>query len=244
MNPSVLSALEFDRVREALASRALTALGVARVLALDPSTDPEDVRARLALTGEGVAFVERDGSLAISAPDDLPALIELIGIADRPLEPLALRGLARFLNSCGEVGSAVCRSGSPALVEVGTRVATFTEETAAVERAIDPAGEVTDRASGALRDIREALRRQRAKLRSSLDSLAKGRDTAKYLQERFARAVTSSTRRLAPQASSTSSTPRSTWRGAWTDAHRIWRVTIASSSWARAIRCSSRRCAT
>jgi DNA mismatch repair protein MutS2 len=44
---------------------------------------------------------------------------------------------------------------------------------------------VTDRASSALKDIREALRRQRAKLRSSLDALAKGRDTAKYLQDQI-----------------------------------------------------------
>ena len=42
-----------------------------------------------------------------------------------------------------------------------------------------------DRASPALRDIRESLRRQRTKLRSTLDALTRGRDTAKYLQDQI-----------------------------------------------------------
>ena len=64
-------------------------------------------------------------------------------------------------------------------------VASFEEEIAAIRRAIDSAGDVADDASPALREIRDALRRQRAKLRSTLEGLIRGRDTAKYLQEQI-----------------------------------------------------------
>src|SRR5207244_10203194 len=49
--------------------------------------------------------------------------------------------------------------------------------------AIDPAGEVVDHASPALKAIRERLRRQRTRLRGTLESFLRGRDTAKYLQD-------------------------------------------------------------
>src|SRR5438270_900371 len=47
----------------------------------------------------------------------------------------------------------------------------------------DPIGEVVDHASPELKAIREQLRRHRSRLRSTLDSFLRGRDTAKYLQE-------------------------------------------------------------
>ena len=56
-------------------------------------------------------------------------------------------------------------------------------EVAAIRRAILPSGDIADNASPALRDIRDALRRQRAKLRSTLEGLT--RDAAKYLQDQI-----------------------------------------------------------
>ena len=58
MQASTLTALEFDRIREILASHALTPLGEARALALEPSTDVEDIRARLTLATEAVRSEE------------------------------------------------------------------------------------------------------------------------------------------------------------------------------------------
>jgi dsDNA-specific endonuclease/ATPase MutS2 len=49
MQAAVLHALEFDRIRDVLASRALTALGQTRLLALEPSAEVGVVLARLAL---------------------------------------------------------------------------------------------------------------------------------------------------------------------------------------------------
>jgi DNA mismatch repair protein MutS2 len=185
MQPAVLRALEFDRIREALASRALTALGRARLSSLEPATDPAVVASALALTSEAVEFERRGNSLGLSAPDDLEGILAQLDVEAEPLEPLALLGLSRLLGSIESVAAASERSGGPGLAAIGRRAASFTTEIQAVTRAIEPTGEISDRASPALREIRDSLRRQRASLRTTLDNLAKGRDTTKYVQDQI-----------------------------------------------------------
>lgn len=184
MHASVLRSLEFDRIRVALARLALTPLGRTRAQALEPLVDRGEIEARLNLTAAAVAFMADGGSLAISAPEDLPTILDLIDVEDQALDPLALRGLARFLASVEAVAGRAGR-GSAALRDITETAASFAVEVAAVERAIDPSGDVNDRASQALHDIREGLRRQRARLRQSLDTLTRGRETAKYLQDQI-----------------------------------------------------------
>jgi len=188
MQPAVLRGVEFDRIREALAREALTPLGEARALALAPSADPREVQARLELAAEAAAFT-RAHSLGIDAPDTLREALGALEIDDRALEPLALLGLARFLSSVEQVTGRILAEraggGVERLAAIARRAATFDDEVAAIRKAVQPSGDVADDASPALRDIREKLRRQRAKLRSTLDGLARGRETAKYLQDQI-----------------------------------------------------------
>src|SRR5439155_4205157 len=71
------------------------------------------------------------------------------------------------------------------LAAIAGGAASFDAEAQAIYRAIESSGDVSDRASPRLREIRESLRRQRAKLRSALEGLTRGRDTAKYLQDQI-----------------------------------------------------------
>jgi DNA mismatch repair protein MutS2 len=185
MQAAALRALEFDRIREALAQAALTPLGRTRALVLEPSVDAEEVRRRLALTTEAVAFVEDDGSLAVSAPEDLQTTLRGLELGEDPLEPLQLQGLAQFVESVDEVAAAIRQTSRPGLREVALGAASFASEAAAIRRAIEPGGEVRDSASPALKDIRDKLRRQRTKLRSTLEALTRGRESAKYLQDQI-----------------------------------------------------------
>jgi DNA mismatch repair protein MutS2 len=206
MQASTLTALEFDRIREILAEHALTSLGRARAFALEPSVEPADVSARLAMTSEAVQFARGGGSLGLWAPDDLDATLEILSVEGQILDPMQLVGLARFVDSVdGIVGGIRRTAGATAVdIEIGSQFSELTpdlnyprlralvresrpfpQEIAAVRRAIDASGDVSDNASPALRDIRERLRRQRAKLRSTLEGLSKGRDTAKYLQDQI-----------------------------------------------------------
>jgi DNA mismatch repair protein MutS2 len=185
----VFRALEFDRVREALARVALTPLGRRRALALSPATEVDEVRARLALTAEAVAFLRRGGSLALQAPADFDAVLVALDVEGRPLDPVQLSGLAGLLESIDAVVAGIRRAGSTGppggLAAAVAHASTFTSEVSAVRRAIDASGEVTDHASPALRDLRDALRRQRTKLRTTLDALTRARETAKYLQDQI-----------------------------------------------------------
>jgi DNA mismatch repair protein MutS2 len=187
LQSSTLHALEFDRVCELLAAQALTPLGRERALALEPSTDPAAVGAALALTTEAAAFRAAGGSLRLSAPEDLDDILATLEVAGQILDPLQLLGLARFAESVDAVTAGIRRvkDDRPLLDALVADAKPFPAEVAAIRRAIDPAGDINDHASPALRDIRDKLRRQRAKLRSTLEGLSKGRDTAKYLQDQI-----------------------------------------------------------
>ena len=185
MQPAALRALEFDRIREALAREASTSLGRERARLLAPADTRDEVRKRLDLTLEAVAFVKTSGSLAIDGPDDLEEILGHLEIADQPLAPLQLLGLARFASSVGTVVDRVRASRSQRLSALVETARSFIAEAENVRRAIDASGEVQDDASQALRDIRDSLRRQRAKLRSTLEGLTRGRDSAKYLQDQI-----------------------------------------------------------
>ncbi len=185
MKPAVYRTLEFDRIREVLARETSTSLGRARARALEPATDADEVQRRLDLTREAVALLGTGRRLALDAPDDLDDLLADLALDDEPLVPLHLLGLVRFIGSVTAAATGVRESGGPGLRDVVAGVREFAVEIAGVAKAVMPSGDISDEASPALRDIRDALRRQRAKLRSTLEGLTRGRDTAKYLQDQI-----------------------------------------------------------
>ena len=73
----------------------------------------------------------------------------------------------------------------PRLGAIVEPAASFEREIADVRRKIDPSGEVVDDASPELRSLRDRLRKQRARLRGTLESYLRGKDTAKYLQQQI-----------------------------------------------------------
>ncbi|HVC19540.1 MAG TPA: Smr/MutS family protein [Vicinamibacterales bacterium] len=181
----VLRFLEFERVLEAVRSLTRTPLGAARIEALRPDTDRDVVVRQLAATTEGVRFMDVHGLLPLGAPADLPTLLEALAVPGQALEPLFLLGLADFLESIEASRAAVARAGDdfPMLGALVSRAASFRPETADVRRKIDPSGAVRDDASPALKSVRERLRRERAHLRTTLETFLRGRETGRYLQD-------------------------------------------------------------
>ena len=185
MQSSTLRALEFDRIVELVTDLAVTPTGQGRLAELHPLTDAADAAAAQRATTEGTRFLADHPGFPLRAPSDLEEIVDALGVEGRALEPLRLIALADYLESIEQSRAAVTRlEGSfPILRALVDTVASFKGEVADVRRKIDPSGEVADNASPALAGIRERLRRQRAKLRTTLESFLRGRDTSKYLQE-------------------------------------------------------------
>ena len=186
MHAGALRALEFDRIVAVVRGFAQTPQGEARLAQLQPATDPKAVASALAATSETVRFLS-GASIAVQAPPELESVLGGLTVEGRPLEPLQLIALASFLSTVESTANAVrrARASFPILHAIVERTASFEREIADIRRKIDPSGEVLDDASPELRSIRDRLRRQRARLRGTLESYLRGKDTAKYLQQQI-----------------------------------------------------------
>ena len=183
MNAGALRALEFDRIVEAVRRFALTPGGAARLARLQPQTESAAVRAALSATSETVRFLG-EAEVALQAPPDLDVTLDALAVEGRALEPLQLVALAAFLASVDLTAAAIRRAKSTTILRaIAESTASFERETADIGRKIDPAGEVVDDASPELKALRDRLRKQRARLRGTLESYLRGKDTSKYLQQ-------------------------------------------------------------
>jgi DNA mismatch repair protein MutS2 len=184
MHAGALRALEFDRIVEVVRGFAQTPAGEARLGELGPAVTEAAVSAALAATSETVKFVA-GAQIGFQAPPDLDVITGGLLVEGRPLEPLQLLALASFLASIESTRGGIlkARTTFPILRAIAERASSFDREIAGIRRTIDPSGEVVDDASPELRSIRERLRRQRTRLRGTLESYLRGKDTSKYLQQ-------------------------------------------------------------
>jgi DNA mismatch repair protein MutS2 len=184
MYPGLLRALEFERIVTVVSGFAQTPMARARLEALEPSVDPAAVSRALASTAEAARFLG-DNQIALQASAELDLVFDALEVSGRALEPQQLLALASFLASVESTASAIrrTRAGFPVLRALADRTASFQREINDVRAKIDPSGEVADDASPELKSIRDRLRKQRARLRGTLESYLRGKDTAKYLQQ-------------------------------------------------------------
>ncbi|PYR36340.1 MAG: hypothetical protein DMF90_10535 [Acidobacteria bacterium] len=185
MHAATLKALEFDRIVEAVRAYALTPMGDERLVKLGPSSDPQKVAALLAATTQTADYLGRYEPFPLRASSEFPVILSALAVEGRALEAPRLLALAAFLESLDETRSAIRRVAQAFLLldQVGANASSFKSEVASVRDAIAPSGDVVDHASPELRVIRDRLRKQRTRLRSTLESYLRGKDTAKYLQD-------------------------------------------------------------
>src|SRR2546426_8568340 len=185
MQPGALRALEFDRIVEAVTGFALTPMGAERLARLTPSTDPHKVAQLLAATTETARFIAAHGQFPLRASRELPQILAALAVEGRALEAPRLLALAAFLDSIEESRAAIRRVASsfPLLDAASGGAASFKDQSAQIREKIDPSGDVVDDASPQLKGIRDRLRKQRSRLRTTLESYLRGKDTAKYLQD-------------------------------------------------------------
>jgi DNA mismatch repair protein MutS2 len=186
MNEGTIRSLEFDRVVEAVQGFALTPLGATALAKLSPLTEPRSVRAALAATSEGVRYLETNPPFELKSPPDLEESLTSLAVEGHPLEAKQLLGLADVLASVGAVRQAVARATGgpfPSLRTLLDGCRSFEHEIAEIRAKIDRVDGLVDNASTQLKAIRVRLGKQRERLRGTLDSYLRGKETSKYLQE-------------------------------------------------------------
>ncbi len=185
INAGALRALEFARVVAVLDTLAVTPPGRRALNGIIPLTTVPAVVAAQRATSEGVRFLATHHGFPLRAPSDLDNILGSLGVEGRALEPAHLLALSDYLESIEQCRNVIRTSGGhfPILDRTVGPVSSFKPEIDDVRRKIDSSGEVADNATPALSSIRTRLRTQRGRLRSTLESFIRGRDTAKYLQD-------------------------------------------------------------
>src|SRR5919106_149038 len=185
MHTGALRALEWDQIVDVVRGYALTPLGSARLAELEPQSDPHRVAQLLAATTEGVKYLEANPAFSLNAPTDLDTVLAALAVEGRALDPLRLVAFADFLDSLALTCAAIRRTGGPfpILKALAENCGSFKNQIGEVRSKIDPSGEVNDSASPELSRLRTQIRKQRSRLRSTLESYLRGKETSRYLQD-------------------------------------------------------------
>ena len=185
MESSALRALEWDQIVEVVRGFAQTPLGASVLGELEPDSDPGRVSQLIAATTEGFRYLETNPAFELQASEDLETVLAALAIEGRALDAVRLLALAAFLDSLAATCAAIRRAGGsfPTLKALAENCGAFKTQIADVRTKIDPSGDVNDNASGELSRLRTQIRKQRARLRSTLESYLRGKETSKYLQE-------------------------------------------------------------
>ena len=187
MQPGALRALEFDRIVEAVARLRADADGRAsgwRGCSRRPIRRRSRSCWRRRPKRRGTS--SRTALFPLRASSELPQILGALAVEGRALEALRLLALAdvsrfgrrdarRHPPRAGIVSAARGRQRRRGVVQGRDRRRSRDK--------IDPSGEVVDHASPELKLIRDRLRKQRTRLRGTLESYLRGKDTAKYLQD-------------------------------------------------------------
>jgi DNA mismatch repair protein MutS2 len=174
MNHQAFGILEFDSLRALVQRRAQTDPGRARVDALEPLDDFEQMQRELRALSEMIELRARGARLSFEGIADPAESISRVRIEGTALEPLAMLDLARLSERALDARSAINteRESCPTLFE---SVAALSKElgslASTITRKILPSGELDDRASPELAKIRRDLANARSRITRSLENL-------------------------------------------------------------------------
>jgi DNA mismatch repair protein MutS2 len=165
MNAHSLRVLEFDKIRGSLVERSASAAGARRLGTLAPAVQTGEIARRLACVSE-IRRVLEEADVPIHGLPDLGATLAeaepdgavLPGAAIAPVARSlhVVKGLKAFLHERREL--------LPQLALVGRPLDSRGELREAIDLALDPDGRVRDSASPAIRRIRAAEERVRARI--------------------------------------------------------------------------------
>ena len=181
MNEQAFATLEYDDLRALVRRGAQTPMGRARVEALAPLSDADEMRRALRAVSECVELRRRGAAWVFSELADPSEALARLRIEGSILDPLVLLELARLCEQAADARASIHaeRADCPVLWEMVEELSrTLPSLAARVFSKILPGGELDDRASPELARIRGEIVRLRSSITRSLESLMRRSDEA------------------------------------------------------------------
>lgn len=170
----VSKALEFDRVRDILASLASSPLGRERILVLAPLPEVEQVLRVSRRTSEMAELLrEPSGGFPIWGLQDIREELKRATIEGAVLEGEELLRIADTLSVAKAIRDFVAKRKEkyPLLHGIAQGLSTFADIESSIARAIDKDGEVRNDATAELKQIRQAMAKENEHLHERLNSI-------------------------------------------------------------------------
>lgn len=173
MNRHALAVLEFRQVLEGVAARAVSDLGRARVLELQPGTLLAPLQAELDRVGETARFLDRHRDWSIPEIPDARGGLKRLALEGSVLEPGELYSLGRLLVSGRVLKGGLAEASDELLGLDGIRGGLFEDLSTEkrIGKIVDREGTVLDSASRELGRIRGRLRRMQGQVVRALEKL-------------------------------------------------------------------------
>ncbi len=184
MKERTLRVLEFTKIRERLASKALTPLGAEKCQELTPSCNLPEINLWQQETEEAAVILQYMGSHPMMAFGDVRPFLSL---ADKggTLSPKALLSVAELLRASRTARDALDtdRDNTPLLKRRAQRLVTLRNVEQDITDAILSEDEIADRASSELMNIRRHLRGATERIKEKLNQMIRSAPFQKYLQD-------------------------------------------------------------
>ena len=184
MKERTLRVLEFTKIRERLASKAITPMGAERCMALAPSDNLAEIEMWQSETEEATVILQYLGGTPLVAFDDVrPAL----SLAEKgaTLSPRVLLTIASMLAAARNARNALDteRENTPLLKQKAQAIVSLRHIEQDITDAIISEDEIADRASNELMNIRRHLRGATERIKEKLNQMVHNPNFQKYLSD-------------------------------------------------------------
>jgi DNA mismatch repair protein MutS2 len=173
MHEKSLQTLEFPKVLARVAGEAGFSVGRERVLALEPTTDLDEARRRLAFTSEAVRLIDTQPRAGLAGAQDVRTqLLRASRGGDLTASDLVLvGGTLRAARSVARLLGDLSRDAYPQMTALGEAMPVHPHLVRRIEEVVDDEGEVLDSASPRLRRLRGDVRAANQRLQQRLRTL-------------------------------------------------------------------------
>ena len=184
MKERTLRVLEFTKIRDRLASKAMTDMGRERCEALVPSSNMTEIQRMQAETEEATVILQYVGASPLVPFSDVRASLTLAE-KGATLSPKVLLEVAALMQSARAARKALDteRDNTPILKELAQCLSTLHNVEQDITNAIISEDEIADRASNELMDIRRHLRGANERIKEKLNQMIRSSAFQKYLQD-------------------------------------------------------------